>query len=399
MQMTKYLRFAMMIMVALMVVSCGDDEPATDIIQFPRIKIENQSFGENVGSAQIEVLLTWAYTEDVTVKYAAEELDDASAVAGVDFEGVSGTLVIPAGSTVGIIDLPLTDDFIAEQDEKLQIILSEPVLGKLLNTTGIITITNDDTEVVIDGSGYIAPEAYQGYLREWETNFDGDAIDQSLWTHEIGGGGWGNNELQYYTDRSTNSFQTAGYLFIEAKEETFGDRDYTSARLVSKDKFEPQYGRIDIRAKLPKGKGLWPALWMLGQDFQEVGWPSCGEIDIMELIGSSPKIVHGTAHYLSDNNGPQFRGSSTFLQGGGDFSDEFHVFSIVWRENYIEWRMDGQKFHSLTPADLDGVWPFNDGFFFIMNVAVGGDWPGSPDANTVFPQRMLVDYIRLYKLV
>lgn len=395
----KYQKLLILFLGAFVLGSCDPEEQVTDITQFPRMKVENQSVLENIGTANVSVELTWAYTQEVTVEYEIMVAENGEAESGQDFEGQTGKLTFPVGSLTADISVTIIDDVISEPNEKFQVVLSNPVYGKLLNSTAIITIENDDSSLNVDGSGYEAPELYQGYLRAWEEDFSAGAIDASIWTHEIGGNGWGNSELQYYTDKPTNSFQAAGYLFIEAKEQTIGSNDYTSARLISQDKFEFEYGRVDIRAKLPKGKGLWPALWMLGHDFGEVGWPRCGEIDIMELIGSSPKIVHGTAHYFGDNNSHQFQGGSTFLSGGGDYSDAFHVYSIIWRENYIEWQVDGKKFHTLTPSDIEGEWPFNDEFFFILNVAVGGQWPGNPDASTIFPQQMLVDYIRLYQLV
>lgn len=388
----------MLLAIGFVICGCDQEEQVTDLTQFPRVKILDQAVLENE-AANIEVQLTWAYEQDVKVDYEVTSQDNGLADPDDDFIEEKGTITIPKGNTVGFIPVTIINDVITEADEKFKVILSNPVYGKLINSEATITILNDDEELVIDGSGYVAPELYQGYLRVWEEDFSGANIDTDIWTHEIGGDGWGNQELQYYTDRLSNSFQSGGYLLIEAKEESFGNNAYTSARLVSQDKYEFEFGRVDIRARLPKGKGLWPALWMLGQDFKEVGWPTCGEIDIMELIGSQPKIIHGTAHYQSTNDGAKSNGNSTFLSGGGDYSDEFHVFSIIWRENYIEWQVDGKKFHTLTPNDIDGEWPYNDAFFLILNVAVGGQWPGSPDATTVFPQQMIVDYIRLYQLV
>lgn len=378
--------------------SCDPEERVTDITQFPRMKAISMDVPEISENALVKVELSWAYTSDVEVDFTTVASEFSPATVDEDYEAQSGTLVIPAGQSEGIISIRLYDDIVNEGNEQFVVQLSNPQLAKLIVTTATVTIVEDDEGFVIDGSGYEAPEQYQGFTKVWEDNFDGNAIDTDHWTHEIGGGGWGNNELQYYTDRSNNSFVTSGYLVIEAKEESFGGRDYTSARLISQDKQEFQYGRLDIRAKLPEGKGLWPAIWMLGQDFQDVGWPRCGEIDIMELIGSSPQIVHGTAHYGNESGIHSFMGSSTFLSGGKKFSEEFHVFSVVWRENYIQWQMDGVPFYTLEPSDIgDGVWPFNDSFFFILNVAVGGNWPGSPNDNTVFPQRMIVDYVRVFQ--
>ncbi len=379
--------------------SCDQEEQVTDIIQFPRIKIDNTIIAESDEIANIPVKLTWKYNHDVSVDYKVLTLKDGLAEPEFDFIPTSGTLVIPAGDTLAFINVEIINDIISEADEKFLIELSNPIKAKLLTTQAVITIKNDDASIFIDDTGFNAPETYQGYKRVWEEDFIGDEIDNSIWTHEIGGNGWGNNELQYYTKSPKNSFQTGGYLFIEALEQSVGGNGYTSARLISKDKYEVKYGRIDIRAKLPEGKGLWPALWMLGANIDDVSWPRCGEIDIMELVGNQPQIVHGTAHYFGSGNSHEFKGLSTFLSGGKKFSQEFHVFSLVWKENSLEWQMDGKKFFSLKPSDVNGAdWPFNNDFFFILNVAVGGNWPGAPNASTVFPQQMLVDYIRVFQI-
>jgi beta-glucanase (GH16 family) len=165
--------------------------------------------------------------------------------------------------------------------------------------------------------------------------------------------------------------------------------------MITKAKKEFQYGRIDIRARLPYGQGIWPAIWMLGANIDDVGWPRCGEIDIMELVGHLPKVSHGTAHY--DVDGWASKGSSYALTTGQTFSDEFHVFTIVWEMNRIKWYVDYNKFFELSAQDVGGTYPFNNPFFFIMNIAVGGNWPGDPDETTVFPQTMEVDYIRVFQ--
>ena len=396
MQKFKYL-FAL-VLFSMLFVQCDPDEPITDITQFPRLKVADASALEASGTLSVPVTLTWAYTQVVEVDYKVIELEEASAENGSDFITSTGTLVFEVGETEKSINIELLDDVLSEANEKFQVELIKPKLGRLLDAIAICTITDDDGIFVIDDAGYEAPEQYQGFTRVWEDDFESSVLDAEVWTHELGGHGWGNNELQHYTDRPANCFQAGGYLVIEAKEEAYSGNDYTSARLVSLNKFEFQYGRVDFRAKLPEGKGIWPALWMMGQDFPEVGWPKCGEIDIMELIGSQAQIVHGTAHFPDANGQRDFRGASTFLPGAVKFSEEFHVFSILWRENKIEWLVDGNSFFVLEPDDLDGgEWPYNDAFFFIMNVAVGGDWPGSPNATTVFPQRMIVDYVRLYQ--
>ena len=206
--------------------------------------------------------------------------------------------------------------------------------------------------------------------------------------------GWGNNELQYY--RQDNASVENGYLIITAKQQNFGGSNYTSSRLKTQGRQFFTYGRIDIRAKLPYGKGIWPALWMLGESFSSVGWPSCGEIDIMEMIGGNgynDRTVHGTVHW--NENGHAMYGGSNSLPSGR-FHDEFHVFSIIWDQNSIRWLRDDIQYHTINISGSN-LSAFQENFFFIFNVAVGGNWPGSPDNTTVFPQRMVVDYVRVFQ--
>jgi beta-glucanase (GH16 family) len=247
--------------------------------------------------------------------------------------------------------------------------------------------------------GYITPTSYEGYDLVWQDEFDGTSLSND-WTHEIGtgGNGWGNNELQYYREQNTEVRD--GYLVITAKEENFSGNNYTSSRIITENRQEFQFGRIDIRAVLPEGQGIWPALWMLGANFRDVGWPACGEIDIMEKIGGGTREreVFGTLHW--DSNGTRActcgQGEPYRLDPGSTFGDEFHVFTLLWDQEKIQWLVDDNLYHTIdiTPDDLS---EFRDEFFFIFNVAVGGNLPGSPDATTVFPQRMTVDYVRVFQ--
>ena len=222
------------------------------------------------------------------------------------------------------------------------------------------------------------------------------SLDLSAWTFETGNGGWGNNELEYYTDRSENASLQDGKLVIHALKESFGGASYTSARIKTQGKKEFTFGRIDIRAILPKGKGVWPALWMLGGNINTVGWPASGEMDIMELLGHEPTRVYGTLHYGSLSNHGQ-RGDNYVLTTGS-FSDQFHVFSVEWKQDQVSFYIDNNLYQTITKTDIgDYPYPFNAPFFFIFNVAVGGNWPGNPDATTYLPQWMIVDYVRVYQ--
>ncbi len=237
----------------------------------------------------------------------------------------------------------------------------------------------------------------------WEDNFETDgAPDASNWTYNIGDGtsqgipGWGNNELQYYTDRPENVVVEDGMLKITARQEEFENRNYTSARILTKGLFEQSYGRFEARMKLPWGQGLWPAFWMLGDDANgAVAWPDIGEIDIMEYRGSEPTIAHGSVH------GPGYSGGGAITKSyeltESRFDTEFHVFGIEWGPDFINYYVDDVLYNQITADDVDGEWVFNDNpFYIILNVAVGGSFVRNPTPDTPFPQTMYVDYVRAY---
>lgn len=236
----------------------------------------------------------------------------------------------------------------------------------------------------------------------WSDEFDGepgDSPDSTRWTFDIGNGagGWGNNQLEYDTNRPVNvSLDGQGNLAITARREDYLDWDYTSGRINTRYKFSRTRGRFEARIKLPIGQGIWPAFWLLGSNIGPVGWPDCGEIDIMEYLGHDPNRVYGTLHGPGYSGGSAVGGSYTLQEGG--FNEDFHVFAIEWRSDSITWEVDGVPYQTKTPGDLPpgAPWVFNHDFFIILNVAVGGYWPGPPDGTTVFPQTMLVDYVRVY---
>lgn len=264
--------------------------------------------------------------------------------------------------------------------------------GRFLQDESLVSITLEDDDIT----------QYEGYSLIWQDEFNNTSLNETFWNFEIGDGcdrglcGWGNNELEYY--REENTKVTGGNLVITAKEENFGGRSYTSSRITTQGKFDFKYGRVDIRAKLPEGQGLWPALWMLGSNITTVGWPASGEIDIMEMIGGDGRenTVHGTLHW-QNSNGSYANFGMAYSQPTS-FSDEFHIFSIIWNESLIEWRVDNNSYQFQSITDPNKVDEFVDNsFFFIFNVAVGGTWPGSPDESTTFPQEMRVDYVRVYQ--
>ncbi|MES2657291.1 MAG: glycoside hydrolase family 16 protein [Verrucomicrobiota bacterium] len=245
----------------------------------------------------------------------------------------------------------------------------------------------------------VRAQGLPGWTLVWADEFsqsDGAKPDPAKWGHDIGGSGWGNNELQYYTDRTENARIEGGNLVIEARAENYSGKNHTSARLLTKGKWSWTYGRIEARIRIPRGQGIWSAFWMLGANVDVVNWPACGEIDIMENIGSLPSTLYGTAH------GPGYSGaggvSGNTVLSGSELADDFHVYAIEWEENRIQWFLDGQPYFTVTPGSLPngGSWAFNQPQFLLLNLAVGGNWPGPPNGSTVFPQRMTVDYVRVY---
>ncbi|KZM36520.1 family 16 glycosylhydrolase [Oerskovia enterophila] len=242
----------------------------------------------------------------------------------------------------------------------------------------------------------------------WSDEFDGAPgapPDPARWRLETGGSGWGNDELQYYTDSPSNaSTDGAGHLVITARRENpadhqchYGRCEYTSARLITADRFAQQHGRFEARIKIPGGQGTWPAFWMLGQDiFTTEPWPASGEIDVMENVGKEPGTVWGSLH------GPGYSGAdavheSFTLPGGEQVADDFHTFTVDWGPDAITWYVDGTAYSHKTPDDTGGgAWVFDDPFFLLLNLAIGGDWPGSPDESTTLPAQMVVDYVRAY---
>ena len=235
----------------------------------------------------------------------------------------------------------------------------------------------------------------------WSDDFEGAAAsspDKLKWTYDIGTGnnGWGNSELEYYTNRPSNvQLNGEGQLVITARKESFSGSGYTSARIKTQGLFSQTYGRFEARIKTPTGPGIWPAFWLLGDNIPEVSWPQCGEIDIMEQRGQEPSVTHGTVH------GPGYFGGNAKTKAfgllTGRFDMDFHVYAIEWGEDYIDFFIDDFLYQRIQPNDLTGEWVFNKPFFIILNVAVGGNYVGYPTTGTPFPQSMIIDYVRVYK--
>ncbi|MBI5928738.1 MAG: family 16 glycosylhydrolase [Chloroflexi bacterium] len=350
---------------------------------------------------------------------------------------VSGTISLLAGDSAELWTSPFTNETEGWQYVIVPFALLQSSSGSPLPLTNIsgygfeFTSTNEVNNAYLDNfelftaenttgvsyldaqpkAAFVIDESITWDSREWSLlwsdEFEGVAntpINADNWTCETGGNGWGNGEWEYYTDRVENvSLDGTGNLAIVAREENpndytchYGHCTHTSARCITANKVEFTYGRVEARLKIPYGQGIWPAFWMLGANFRQVGWPGSGEIDIMENVGFEPQTVHGTVH------GPRYSGANGI--GGGfsldeDFSADFHVYAIEWDANVIRWYVDGELYKIVSLNDMGGrEWVFDHDFFLLLNVAVGGAWPGFPDETTVFPQTMLVDYVRVYQL-
>ena len=268
----------------------------------------------------------------------------------------------------------------------------------------------DESAIFDDGS--CIEEFPPGWLLVWNDEFNGETINGANWAHEVWSPGHVNNELQAYTSRPENSYIDNGHLVIQALHENYNDANYTSARLNSAGKGEIQYGRFDIRAKVPLGQGTWPAIWMLGSNIGSVGWPECGEIDIMEHVNNSNNIlssIHTSACYHSLPNYPDGCPDYNITCPDGCWQpntsgttlaqvDDWHVYGMIWNENSLTFSIDNQPFMTVNrPINSNTQsWPFDQDFFLILNLAIGGDWPGNPD-NNIFPITFEIDYVRVYE--
>ena len=385
-----------LISLILLISSCnGSNSPGNEItskLAVTDVIHERSSTASTTYRFSISVIPTCS--KPITVNYKTV---DATAVAGKDYTALTGKLTIPANTLSAYVDVTVLKDSLRQEDQTFTLELSAPTNASISGTgkaTG--TIQNYGTYLPVDNTGYAGATTYPGMTLAWSDEFTANYINNNNWSYDIGGSGWGNNELEYYTNSNKNAYSTGGYLVIEARKETMGTNNYTSARMISKDKKTFTYGRIDFRAKLPKGQGVWPALWMLGNNIGTTPWPACGEIDIMELLGHEPQKTYGTIHWGAAGGGSTHIGGNYSLSSL-TFNDKFHLFSLKWEADKMTFLIDDVVFFTVNKSQVNGNYPFDKPFFFIMNVAVGGNWPGNPDATTVFPQRMIVDYVRVFQ--
>jgi beta-glucanase (GH16 family) len=256
------------------------------------------------------------------------------------------------------------------------------------------------------GGAALQPPPPSGWTLAWSDEFNGangSAPDSTKWTYDTGGKGWGNSELECYTNQLQNAQVQGGNLVITAMQGSVtcsdgSSNNYTSARLKTQGLFSQAYGRFEARIKIPKGQGMWPAFWMLGNNITSIGWPACGEIDIMENIGKEPGTVHGSLHGAGTTSRTSDASAAFSLPAGQNFADDFHIYAVEWQPGTISFFVDSNSYETVTQSQWPsgGTWEFDHPFFIILNVAVGGVWPGSPDNTTQFPQQMLVDYVRVY---
>jgi beta-glucanase (GH16 family) len=371
---------------------------ATSIGKQPSASVSGvtQDRPAQTGPFQFYINLSAASQQSVTISYATA---DGTAKAGADYTAASGTVTIPAGQTETYVNVQVTGDSLRQPNQVFYLNLSVPVNCTIGTSQATATIVNSDlTYLPTDTTGYSTPASYPGYQLLWSDEFSSNTLNTQNWTFDIGNNsGWGNQELEYYTSRVNNVFVSAGNLIIEADQESYQGSNYTSARIKTEGIQQFTYGRIDIRAKLPVAHGMWPALWMLGSNISTVPWPGCGETDIMELVGSNPSQVTGSMHW-QQSDGSEGTYNNNYDLSSGDFSQQFHVFSLLWQHDSVQFYVDDNLYVNGSIANVtSGTYPFNLPFFFIFNVAVGGNFPGPPDNTTIFPQRMFVDYVRVFE--
>lgn len=354
-------------------------------------------------SLQVGVTLKGTHKDAIIIKYqtiagTATELEDYTHIFGeMQFQSLDSI-------EKQFVPIKIIDDDIYEETEKFKIEFSTDDDVKLNIKTSEITIfDNDLEEIIYNYEGYSTPKEYDGWTSVFADEFSGTMLNEEYWNPVIGNGcpslcGFGNNEKQYY--RKENIEIDSGLLTIHALKQEYESNYYTSARLNTKDKIYFFFGRVDIRAKLPYSQGLWPALWMQGQDDNMVGWPERGEIDIMELRGNQPNVVSSTVHYKNASGNHYHPPSKTHTLSQYDYSDEFHVFSIIWNKYKIEFFVDDERYNVVFFSSQNfyqGNNPFLEPFYILMNVAVGGNFGGDPDTTTIWPQKMEVDYVRVFQ--
>ena len=396
-----YLRILGLISIVLLASRCKKEEvkvlPVASITR--SIEIEEGTADENT-SAELTISIKGDDIE-YPVEVGYYFINESTTEDDLDFISSASPKMVTfnEGEKSKKVSIGIVADDVIEISEEFKVTLTRPsncILGQDKQCT--VKILDDEGCTDIEVCGYITPESYDGYSLVWQDEFASTTIDETKWTHEIGGNGWGNQEEQYYTDRVENSYIENGNLVIEAKKESYNGSSYTSARMITSGKYSVKYGRIDIRAKLPNARGTWPALWMLGDNIWTESWPKCGEIDIMELVGYDPTTVHSTVHWGNSTNDKGINGGGFYKEEG--FTEKYHVYTLIWDYNQLQFLVDDEVIHTIPRNQIDGgyTYPFDKSFFFIFNIAVGGTWGGLQGIDqSAFPQKMYVDYIRVFQ--
>lgn len=311
-------------------------------------------------------------------------------------ENGAGPVEIPESSSDAIV-VQSSSDVISAQSSSSSAVTPDSSSAVIPDSVGD-HLSSSSVAVIPSSSSAVIPGLTGDLL--WSDEFEGTALDLSKWSYETGNTGWGNNELQYYTNRTDNAYVADGVLHIAAKKESYEGANYTSTRLITKGKFDFTYGTVEARIALPVGKGIWPAFWMLGADIDNAIWPLCGEIDIIEAVNDE-SVVYGTHHWQSSDGKHAEYGNNTKDYYGTSYDldiTKFHNYKMTWDKNAITMYVDDFKYQEIAITDASGdMGTFHKPFFFILNVAVGGEWPGFEIDDSQFPNEMLVDYIRVYK--
>ena len=380
-------RFLIALMVTGLAACEGGGSNNTPEEILSKLSIDDVTLFEGTGDNtpfEFTLSLDKTFSKPVSVSYSTA---DGTAKGGEDFTAVTAqTVTFQPGERIKKITISVIGDTKRESAETFTVNLSNISNGVIAKATGTGTIRDDD-----EGA------AFTNLVWSDEFNYTG-LPDNTKWGYDVGGHGWGNNELQYYTkERSENARVEGGNLIIEARRENMENREYTSARLVSKNKGDWKYGRVEVKAKLPQGRGIWPAIWMLPTEWKYGDWPRSGEIDIMEFVGYEPDRVHGTVHTQSFNHsiGTQKGSSLQFT----DLASASHVYAIEWHADKIDFFVDNQRYFTFTNTNRGSAdWPFDQTFHLILNVAVGGNWGGAQGVDpSVYPQRFVIDYVRVYQ--
>ncbi|MEO1807509.1 MAG: family 16 glycosylhydrolase [Bacteroidota bacterium] len=369
----------------LIVLAGCEQEP---ISMDPILALTSAQAIESDRDIRFALTLSEAIDQDLTINFSVSEL---TAGEGTDFESPAAPqVVIPAGATTGEIIIPLINDVEVEIEESFLLEITNDGNLMMVNNPVQGSITSDDM-LTIDSEGFAAPTSYDLFTLVWEEEFE-RSLDPAIWNYETGTGRGGNpdNELQDY--RSQNAYVQDGYLVIDLRQEPNGS--YSSARIHTEGKREFQFGRIDIRAKLPQGEGIRSQLSMLGENFASASLPRSGGIDLVDLNGAVTDVAESGAEWFQDGEARAIQ--DTFNTRTTTFAEEFHVYSIYWEPTQITWYIDDVKYNLLTttPEEMD---EFRQEFFFVLGAAIGGDVVGAPKDETSFPQRLIVDYIRVYQ--